>query len=900
MLGQLYSTQSFARFLVSRMRLLLVGSLAFLLALAVMAVSAAACGSGGGKEPTTLTTKLSGESKEGTELTVLEGAKVKDTAKLEGKNVSKATGKVKYDVYSEKECKTLVTAAGEGTVEGEKVTASQEKELEGGKTYYWQATYEGNESNSASASTCGSEILTVKAKTTLATKLIGESKEAEELTVLEGARVKDKATLSGTNSSTATGKVLYKIYSDKECKALVKEAGEVTLESEAKIPASTEEELEAGKAYYWQATYKGDTLHQESTSTCGKEILNVKAATKLATSLEGEGHSGETVEASEELAVTDTATLSGTNSSTAGGTVTYKVYTEKECKTLEAEAGEVTVASGTVPSSTDETLSAGTYYWQATYSGDALHQESKSSCGKEIDTVKAAAGLSTTLAGEGQSSTSIEVVEGTGITDDAALSGPDASKAGGTVTYDVYSEEQCKTLIAEAGKVAVTNGSVPASTEEKLKAGTYYWQATYSGDANNAGETTICGGEIAVVNVATSLVTTLSGGRQEGETISVSEGTAITDKATLNGTNASKAGGTVTYDVYSEDECKTLVAEAGRVTVTDGAVPSSSEETLSPGSYYWQAFYSGDSNNHQSTSSCKEVAVVKAATTLATLLSGGGRSHEEISVLEGTAVTDNATLSGENASKAGGTVTYDVYSEKECKTLVAEAGKVTVSSGSVVASSEEKLKAGTYYWQGTYSGDTNNLGSSSTCGKEILTVNKTLLATSLAGEGQSGEEIHVVNGAVHDTATLSGESASIATGKVKYDVYSEKECKTLVAEAGEVTVSSGLVPESREETLSPGTYYWQATYSGDSHNEGSTTPCDAEIAVVGPTPPQVERVEFTNDMAVIIDHRGNEPEEKAEAIEEFAGQDNVQWEYSPTHNELVKSWPVAYVKRNDA
>ncbi|MGH2854255.1 MAG: hypothetical protein ACRDLF_08710, partial [Solirubrobacteraceae bacterium] len=93
--------------------------------------------------------------------------------------------------------------------------------------------------------------------TTLTTSLSGEGKEGEEITVLEGAKVKDKAKLSGTNASKAGGTVKYKVYSDKECKTLVKEAGEVTVTS-GSIPASTEEELEGGKTYYWQASYSGD------------------------------------------------------------------------------------------------------------------------------------------------------------------------------------------------------------------------------------------------------------------------------------------------------------------------------------------------------------------------------------------------------------------------------------------------------------------------------------------------------------------------------------------------------------------------------------------------------------------------------------------------------------------
>jgi hypothetical protein len=109
-----------------------------------MAVSAVACeGGGGGGELTTLKTILSGEGKEGETLTVLEGSKVKDKATLSGKNASRATGKVKYTVYSDKECTKLVTEAGEVTVSGESIPASNEVTLTGGASYYWQAHYLG-------------------------------------------------------------------------------------------------------------------------------------------------------------------------------------------------------------------------------------------------------------------------------------------------------------------------------------------------------------------------------------------------------------------------------------------------------------------------------------------------------------------------------------------------------------------------------------------------------------------------------------------------------------------------------------------------------------------------------------------------------------------------------------
>jgi hypothetical protein len=66
----------------------------------------------------------------------------------------------------------------------------------------------------------------------------------------------------------------------------------------------------------------------------------------------------------------------------------------------------------------------------------------------------------------------------------------------------------------------------------------------------------------------------------------------------------------------------------------------------------------------------------------------------------GTAVTDQATLAGENASTAEGTVSYDVYSGSECSTLVTTAGTVAVRNVEVRAWEPETLYVpGTYYWQ---------------------------------------------------------------------------------------------------------------------------------------------------------------------------------------------------------
>jgi hypothetical protein len=113
----------------------------------------------------------------------------------------------------------------------------------------------------------------------------------------------------------------------------------------------------------------------------------------------------------------------------------------------------------------------------------------------------------------------------------------------------------------------------------------------------------------------TTTATSLTGGGQSGPSISVPAGTAITDTATLTGTNIATASGTVSYNVYSDPGCTVSAGTGGTGTVTGGKVPSSSSVTLSTaGTYYWTASYSGDANNAASASGCgSEKVIVTAA-----------------------------------------------------------------------------------------------------------------------------------------------------------------------------------------------------------------------------------------------------------------------------------------------
>jgi hypothetical protein len=221
----------------------------------------------------------------------------------------------------------------------------------------------------------------------------------------------------------------------------------------------------------------------------------------------------------------------------------------------------------------------------------------------------------------------------------------------------------------------------------------------------------------------TSIATTLSGDGQSGDDITVPDGAAVTDTASLSGNHAGEATGAAGYAVYSNSSCSTLAATAGSGAISGGTAAPSTAETLPPGTYYWAASYAGDANNAGSSSSCtSEVLHVLAPTSVSTAQSGGGISGASLTEPQGTAVSDKAQIAGEFAASAGGTVSYALYKDSKCTVVASAASVGTVVNGVATPSAAVALKAGTYYWKATYSGDAANEGSVSTCGSEVLIV----------------------------------------------------------------------------------------------------------------------------------------------------------------------------------
>ncbi len=257
--------------------------------------------------------------------------------------------------------------------------------------------------NSVNSAVLGRYVFTVvngqpTQPTSLTTSLSGADQSGASIAVPPGTAVTDAATLSGENAGDATGSVTYNVYSDPNCTMQVGSSDTETILEQGVMPPSQPVTLNDPGTYYWQVSYSGDDENDGSVSACGSETETVPGPTDVSTSLSGADESGATIGVPPGTAVTDTATLSGANASTAGGTVTYSVYSDAACTVPAAASDTVDVTDGSVPASDPVTLATkGTYYWVATYSGDAGDDSGQSSCGSEVESVPGKADLEVTL-----------------------------------------------------------------------------------------------------------------------------------------------------------------------------------------------------------------------------------------------------------------------------------------------------------------------------------------------------------------------------------------------------------------------------------------------------------------------------------------------------------------------
>ena len=344
----------------------------------------------------------------------------------------------------------------------------------------------------------------------------------------------------------------------------------------------------------------------------------------------------------------------------------------------------------------------------------------------------------------------------TNVRDTTTLDGVNIAGAGGTVTYELFSDGACSDRIAGPMEKSVTDGVVPPSDPVQLTDyGSFEWVVTYSGDSLNDPVKSSCGDETVIVPRTfppdpkpTGVSTSLESGTEHGVHLTVPTGSIVHDTVTLSGDNAAEASGTVTYKVFTDEDCQELYTPAGERNVVGGVVGDSDPVTFpNPGTYYWVADYSGDldpdgvGQNKPSVSSCgsETVRVVEeepttpdpVETTTSTTLWSGEVSGTDLSLPTGSEVFDTAQIGG-HTDDASGTMTYEVYRDAECTDLMTTAGVQPVGFGLAPDSDVVRFdEPGKYFWVARYSGDEGtagtpgtpgNLPSVSDCGDETVTI----------------------------------------------------------------------------------------------------------------------------------------------------------------------------------
>lgn len=199
--------------------------------------------------------------------------------------------------------------------------------------------------------------------------------------------------------------------------------------------------------------------------------------------------------------------------------------------------------------------------------------------------------VTTKLNGE---SANISATVGSAVYDTATLTGASAN-AGGTVTYTAYSDGQCTVVAGSGGVQPVTAGVVTQSDPVTfIVAGTYYWKAVYSGDANNFGATSNCQDEVLSIT-------------KKSPGASTAQNLKPNDSFTLTG--GFSATGNVTFSLYgpSDPTCAGTAALTETVALSGGNSAATNNTTFvasAEGTWRWKVVYVGDTNNNGVTLAC--------------------------------------------------------------------------------------------------------------------------------------------------------------------------------------------------------------------------------------------------------------------------------------------------------
>jgi uncharacterized repeat protein (TIGR01451 family) len=410
----------------------------------------------------------------------------------------------------------------------------------------------------------------------------------------------------------------------------------------------------------------------------------------------------------------DTADLEGGNNPT--GTITFTLTLNNQ--TVHTEVVQVTHGNGTYSTPNGFTLTSpgtvtGTYHWLASYSGDEMNDPVDSGALAEPVVVSPATpDLSTTILQPTGPVTAGAVT----VQDQATLSGGALFTGAGALTF-VLQDSSNQPVAGTAFTTAVTAAgdfdtpAVPVT----LGAGTYHWEVSFSGDANNAAPPAVTNESFVVSQATPDLSTSIL-----QPTGPVTAGAVtVRDRATLTGGSLFTGDGALDFVLVNSSNAAisgtfftTAVSGNG-----DYDTPAVSVN-LSADTYHWVVSFSGDANNAAPPPVTDEAFTVTPASPAISTT-----PIPNIALL-GATLQDEAVLAG--GFDPTGTITFSLYAPGVDPTVgpAAHTDTVTISGAGTYHTSVgfASTAAGIWHWVADYSGDSNNRPASSSPLVEPVTV----------------------------------------------------------------------------------------------------------------------------------------------------------------------------------
>jgi hypothetical protein len=190
---------------------------------------------------------------------------------------------------------------------------------------------------------------------------------------------------------------------------------------------------------------------------------------------------------------------------------------------------------------------------------------------------------------------------------------------------------------------------------------------------------------------------------------------------------------------------------------------------------------------------------------------------------DGRSINDVATLTG--GYSPTGTITFDLYGpdDTSCTTPIAMSGATVTGDGTYTSASYTATAPGTYTWEASYNGNSNNAPAKEGCGvpSETVTFAKGVptLVTQATEDGAPDNHA-IVGNYIGDNATLTGGSSP--DGTITFNLYGpgDASCTSPIATYSATVNGNGTyVSAPSYQTTLAGSYRWVADYSGDGFND---------------------------------------------------------------------------------